>query len=199
MSKSEVALRRREQPEVRQVGVAAELDRDAGGRRRREVGRHRQRRAAIERERRHGHPAIADRHEVRHPGRGLLLEERDRIRAVGRRPSSRRGPPAGLAPWLRRGPPAVVARGNRGFGHAQPSPRRRPGVRRRRSSLLVRHRRPGRVRPCDAVGREHVAEGGEDAVDPDRVGQAVRVDQSADLRVQVADREPATFVGRAPP
>ena len=88
----QVALRRCEQPEVRQVRVAAELDGDAGPRSRREVRCHRQCRAAIERERRDRHPAIADRHEVRQARGRLALEQPDRVDAIGlRRPRSEGG------------------------------------------------------------------------------------------------------------
>ena len=88
----QVAFRRGEQAEVDEVGIAAELDLDARARADREVGGHRQRRAAIERERRDRHPAIADRDELRDPGRRLLLEEGDGIRPVGgRRPRPERG------------------------------------------------------------------------------------------------------------
>ncbi len=48
-----------------------------------QVRRHRQRRPAVERERRDRHPPVADRHQLRDPGRCLLLEEGDRIRPVG--------------------------------------------------------------------------------------------------------------------
>ena len=66
--------------------VTAQLDDDAGRRPRREVGRHRQRRAAVERERRDGHPPIADRDQLRgcasSPGpRGGRPDPADRRRA----------------------------------------------------------------------------------------------------------------------
>ena len=51
----------------------------------REIGRHQVGRAAIERERRDQHPAVADRHELGHPRCGLLLEQLDRVRPVRRR------------------------------------------------------------------------------------------------------------------
>ena len=54
-------------------------------RRRREVGRHDQRRATEERERRGQHPPVADRDELGDPARALLLEQRDGIEPIGRR------------------------------------------------------------------------------------------------------------------
>ena len=88
----QIALRRGEQSEVRHVCVAAELDRDAGVRSRREVRCHRQGRAAIEVERRDRHPAISDRHEKLQAGGRLALEQSDRVDAIGiRRPRSEGG------------------------------------------------------------------------------------------------------------
>ncbi len=79
-----VPLGRPEDPEVREMGIAAELHAHAGARRRGEIGRHDQRRTAVERERRHEHPPVADRHQLRHPRLRLLLEQPDRI-GPGRR------------------------------------------------------------------------------------------------------------------
>ena len=82
-------LRRSEHPEVRQMGVTAQLDFQAGGRRVLQVGGHDLGRAPIERERRHHHPAMANRDQVRFPGQVLGLQERHRVGAVtGRRPSA---------------------------------------------------------------------------------------------------------------
>ena len=75
----ELALGRREQPEVRQVGVTTRLDPEPGGRRARQVGGHDQGCSAIEREGRGEHPSVADRHELLNPGLALLLEQRDRV------------------------------------------------------------------------------------------------------------------------
>ena len=98
----ELALGRAEDAEVGEVGVAADLGRQARARRRREVRRHDQRRPPEEGEGRDQHPAVADGDELGHPRRGLLLEERRPGRA-GRAPArSRRGCPG--APWP--GPPS---------------------------------------------------------------------------------------------
>ena len=72
-----------EDAEVRQVRVAAELGGDAGRRATGEIGGHDRRGAAEERERRGEHPAVADRDELGHPRRGLLLQDRDRVGPVG--------------------------------------------------------------------------------------------------------------------
>ena len=69
----------------------------------REIGRHQVRGAAVERERRHQHPPVADRNELGHAGCGLLLEQIDRVEPVRRRlpfavPGTRRQGPRGLAP-----------------------------------------------------------------------------------------------------
>ena len=81
------SLGRCEQAEVRQVGVAAELGEEAGPRRVLEIGRHDLGRAPIERERRHHHPPVADRHQVGLARRVLLLEQCHGIGPVGgRRP-----------------------------------------------------------------------------------------------------------------
>jgi hypothetical protein len=70
-----------EDTEVHQVRVTAGLHSKAGCRRPREVRRHDERRTAIERERRHEHPPVADRHELGDPGGSLALQQRDRIRS----------------------------------------------------------------------------------------------------------------------
>ncbi len=44
-----------------------------------QVGRHRQRRAPVERERRHQHPPVPDRQQLRHPGLFLLQQQANRI------------------------------------------------------------------------------------------------------------------------
>ncbi len=61
-------LRRREQPEVRQVGIATQLDADVGRRSRGQIGGHRQGRTAIEGERGDAHPAMSDRDELQRRG-----------------------------------------------------------------------------------------------------------------------------------
>ena len=79
-------LRGAEQAEVRQVGVAAQLHRDAGPGGVGQVGGHDGSGAPEERERRYEHPAVPDRDEFLHPRPGLLLEQRHRVRTVRRRP-----------------------------------------------------------------------------------------------------------------
>ena len=78
-------LGRGEDAEVRQVRVPATLHREARARRRAQVLGHDQRRPAIERERRHEHAPVADRHQLRHTGLRLALEQRrpDRPGAAG--------------------------------------------------------------------------------------------------------------------
>ena len=87
-------LGRAEQAEVRQVGVTAQLHGDPAYRGRRQVGRHDQRGAPVEGERRDQHPPVADRDQVGYPARRLLFEQRDRIGAV------RSGLPSSVTrPW----------------------------------------------------------------------------------------------------
>ena len=78
----ESPLRRGEDAEVREVGVPAALHLKARARRAGEVGGHDRRRAAVERERRGQHAAVADRDELRRARRGLRLEHVDRIAAA---------------------------------------------------------------------------------------------------------------------
>ena len=84
-SNRSVPLGRGEHAEVRQVGVAAELDGQTGGRGVREIGGHDLRRAAVEGERRDHHPPVPDRHQVGLAGEVLLLEQPHRVRARGGR------------------------------------------------------------------------------------------------------------------
>ena len=78
----------REHAEVRQMGVAAELNLQAGPGRVLQVGGHDLGRAAVEGERRDQHPPVAHRHQVGLTGRILLLEQRDRVGAIsGRLPA----------------------------------------------------------------------------------------------------------------
>ena len=94
----QLPFRRTEQSEVRQVGVAAQLHRHARSRGRREVGRHDQRAAAIERAGRHEHSSIPDRDQLRQPTRGLLLQQGDRVRTIGARLPFRVGRPGRKLP-----------------------------------------------------------------------------------------------------
>ena len=120
-AEDEPAVRRREAAEVRDVGVAARLHRDPRVRRRREVGRHHGRRAAVEGERRHEHPPVADRDQLLHP-RGRLGRRAPRRGRAGPAPApTRRGPtgarsaaPRDRARRTRRA--AAAARGTRGRG-----------------------------------------------------------------------------------
>ena len=72
-------LGRGEDTEVRQMRIAAALDRQPGPRCRGEVVGHDHRRPAIERERRDQHPPVANRHQLRHPRLRLALEQLDGI------------------------------------------------------------------------------------------------------------------------
>jgi hypothetical protein len=125
------AVRGREAAEVADVGVAAQLDDDAAGRRPDQVGRHDGRRPAQERERRHGHPLVADRDEPRdarlvlgeHDGDGVdarvalpvpvraprreLARVASTLRAVGRR-RGRLEPRPGHGGILPRSPPVAL-------------------------------------------------------------------------------------------
>ena len=77
-------FRRREHTEVQEVGIAADLHGDPGPRRAGEVVGHQQRRTSIERERRHQHPAVADRHQLWHPRDALGSRARlDGIVSIG--------------------------------------------------------------------------------------------------------------------
>ena len=70
--------------EVRDMRVPAELHVQSRSRLPGEIRGHQIRRAAVERKRRHQHPAVADRHKVGDPVGRLLLEQLDRIGAVER-------------------------------------------------------------------------------------------------------------------
>ncbi len=138
MSNSSLPLGRAEEAEVRQVRVAAELHVDPGARRRRQVGRHDQRRAAVERERRDEHPSVADRDELGHAALGLLLEQARSGRA-GRRPA-----PTCRAPTSAPGPRASPTARDPLVGgevHVSPCPRvprRLTGVRHSPVELCTR-------------------------------------------------------------
>ena len=79
------SLRRRVHTEVREMRVAAELHIETRRRRVLQISRHDLRRPAVERERRHHHPPVPNRHEVGLPRCVLLLEQRDRIGPAGGR------------------------------------------------------------------------------------------------------------------
>ena len=75
-------FRRGEHAEVHQVGVATDLRGDPRAGCAGQVGGHDERRAPVEGERRHQHPAVADRHQLGHPGHGLLFQQRHRVGPV---------------------------------------------------------------------------------------------------------------------
>jgi hypothetical protein len=80
-------LRRGEQPEIRQMGIPAQLGLQAGHWRVRQIRRHDLGRAPVERERRDHHPAMTHRHQIRLTGAILFLQQAHRIRtARGRLP-----------------------------------------------------------------------------------------------------------------
>ena len=84
-AEDDLAIRRREAPEVREVRVTAELRVQRRPWPTREIGGHQVRGTAVERERRDEHPAVADRYELEHATLCLLLEQLDRVRAMGHR------------------------------------------------------------------------------------------------------------------
>jgi hypothetical protein len=98
------------------VGIAAELDADAGDRRGREIRGHHGGGPAEERERRGEHAAMADRHELGNAPARLLAQDHDRVDAVGRRLPEGMGGPRRLA--ARR-----PAASSGGYGHVESIPR----------------------------------------------------------------------------
>ena len=92
------SLGRGEHPEVGQVRIATELNCEASSGCVFEVGGHDLRRTSIEREGRYEHPSVTDRHEVLLPGGVLRLEQRDRVRPLGRRRPIRMARERGLVP-----------------------------------------------------------------------------------------------------
>ena len=84
----QLPLRRSEHAEIRQVGIAAQLDDQPRRRCALEVRGHDLRRTPVEGERRNHHPAMPDRHEVGLAGGVLLFEQRNRVGPVrGRTPA----------------------------------------------------------------------------------------------------------------
>ena len=81
----QLPLRRRETAEVRQVRIPAQLHLQTGRRGAGQVDRHHLRRPPVERERRHHHPAMPHRHQIRLPHRVLLDQQLHRIPAASRR------------------------------------------------------------------------------------------------------------------
>ena len=79
----QLAVGGREDPEVREVRVAAQLGLKPGLGRLREVHRHDRRRAAVEAKGRGQHPPVADRNEFLDTALGLVLEHLDRISPAG--------------------------------------------------------------------------------------------------------------------
>ncbi len=117
----EIAFRGAEQPEVHHVRVAAQLGPDARVGCAGQVGGHDRGGTPVETERRLRHPAVADRHQLLHPGGRLPLDEVHRIRPVRRRLEvsvggprcPRPGGPAVRGPVLGREPGPAVRRGRR--------------------------------------------------------------------------------------
>ena len=109
-----------EDAEVRQVGIAAELDLEPGLGSLLEVHRHDRRRAAIERERRGEHPPVADRNELGDTALGLVLEHLDRVLPLCRRLPLRLALTRSLLPRRLAGGRALICRDShicgRGFG-----------------------------------------------------------------------------------
>ena len=78
-------LRRPEDAEVREMSITARLDVEAGPRRCGQIRRHDQRPAAIEGERRHEHPPVANGYQVRHSKLLLAPQQLNGIGPVCRR------------------------------------------------------------------------------------------------------------------
>ena len=81
---TQAPLRRREDAEVRQVGITTGLDVDAARGQARQIGGHDQCGAAQEGERRDQHPAVADGHEIRDARLALLDQQSDRVGSIRR-------------------------------------------------------------------------------------------------------------------
>ena len=114
----EVTFRRREHPEVAQMGVARQLRVEPADREGRKVGRHRQRGPAIEGERGRHHPAVADRDQRGGPGRRLFLKKGD---GSGRSLAGRQAD--GLVSGARARAASPSARGEEGSGATPPGHR----------------------------------------------------------------------------
>ena len=109
-AEDQLPVRGGEDTEVGQMRVAAQLHRQVGAWRARQVGGHQVGGTAVEGERRDQHSAVTDRDQLRHPTCGLLLEQANRVRPIrGRLPlpmhrqgnqSSRRLLPGRPAPPL---------------------------------------------------------------------------------------------------
>ena len=106
----ERAFRRREQSEVRQMGITAQLDDQSAGGGRAQVSCHRQGRAAEVGERRSGHSAVANRHQVGHPRSRLAEQQLDRIGPGGCRPPCGLGFEGGALAGGKAGGPSLLAR-----------------------------------------------------------------------------------------
>ncbi len=84
-TEQQLPLRRGEPAEVGQMRVPTQLHRQARRRCAGQVGRHHLRRPPVERERRHHHPAVPHRHQIRLAGGVLRDQQLHRIRPVSRR------------------------------------------------------------------------------------------------------------------
>ena len=129
-AEDEPPVGRGEHPEVGQMRVAAELNEQSGPGTVGEVRRHNVGRPAEERERRHKHASVSDRHELRQARLRLLLEQGDRIRPVAQRLPvavcrSRQLPARGLASRCPFGGREVRHRGSRPCCHLRSGPSRR--------------------------------------------------------------------------
>ena len=84
-AEDQLPVRGGEDTEVGQMRIPAQLHRQVGAGRARQVGGHQVRGAAIEGERRDQHSAVPDRDQLRHPTCGLLLKQANRVRPIRRR------------------------------------------------------------------------------------------------------------------
>ena len=84
-AEDQLPVRGGEDAEVGQMRIAAQLHRQAGSGRARQVGGHQVGRTAVEGERRDQHSAVTDRDQLWHPTCALLLEEANGVRPVRRR------------------------------------------------------------------------------------------------------------------
>jgi hypothetical protein len=76
---------RGEDSKVQEMRITAELRTQTGAGTCREIGSHQRRSSTVERERRHEHASVANRHQFLHTRSGLVFQESDRVRPLGRR------------------------------------------------------------------------------------------------------------------
>ena len=123
-----------EQTEVRQVGVTAQLHGHARHRGCCQIGRHDQRGAPVERERRDQHPPVPDGHQLGNPALRLLLQQRDRDPGGLARAPIVRGPTG--APGCERPGPWPGAHPRSGADVSRPTQTAHPARRRLRRVQL---------------------------------------------------------------